>query len=69
MATANTQMIHFNLKDSIENNWNLYQEALEKTPELFKQLKWRYDQYLKTLPHYTKEQSEEQPIIEFDIAE
>ena len=50
----NTGLIHFDLKESVEHNFNAYQDALEESPELFKQLKLRYDQYLKTLPHHNK---------------
>jgi hypothetical protein len=68
MKTNNSGLIHFDLRDSVEKNFNAYQDALEESPELFKQLKWLYDQYLKTLPHYTKEMDvEEGTDIAFEV--
>jgi hypothetical protein len=60
----------FVLSDPVEKNWDLYQDAVEKYPEKVHQLKLRYDQYLKTLTHYSKEQlgTEEDPTIEFPVA-
>ena len=61
----------FVLSDPVEKNWELYQAAVEKYPEKVHQLKLRYDQYLKTLTHYSKEQlgTEGDPTIEFPVAE
>jgi len=59
----------FVLSDPVEKNWDLYQDAVEMHPEKVHQLKLRYDQYLKTLTHYSKEQlgTEEDPMIEFPV--
>jgi len=59
----------FVLSDPVEKNWDLYQDVLEMYPEKVHQLKLRYDQYLKTLTHYSKEQlgTEEDPFIEFPV--
>ena len=59
--------MRFDLRLPVETNFNRYQDALEKHPEKVHQLKLRYDQYLKTVPLFNKEQiGEEQTDIEFD---
>lgn len=65
-----SETVRFNLDDTVEHNFNAYQDALEKYPDSFSSLKLRYDQYLKTVPLYSKEMDvEEDHRIEFGIAE
>jgi cytochrome c peroxidase len=62
------ESVRFKLDDTVENNFNLYQDTLEKYPASFSSLKLRYDQYLKTVPHYSREQAgEEESTIAFDV--
>ena len=63
-----SESVRFNLDDTVEHNFNAYQDALEKYPESFSSLKLRYDQYLKTVPLYSKEKNVEEPIeVTFDL--
>ncbi len=48
--------VHFDLKKSVIHNFDLYQGAIKEYPKSSYQLKLRYDQYLKTYPHYKSEQ-------------
>lgn len=51
-----SDMIRFDLNQSVEHNFNSYQDALSQHPESSYQLKLRYDQYLKTYPLHAKMQ-------------
>ena len=56
--------IRFDLNSSIETNFDAYQDALDENPELFRLLRMRYDQYLRTLSKHSKMRkmsAEEQP--------
>ncbi len=55
-----SELIRFDLKTSVENNFNIYQDAISKHPESMYQLKLRYDQYLKTYPLHAKTQ----PVVD-----
>ena len=62
-----SESIRFELKDTVESNFNRYQDALDQYPEAFGFLKLSYDQYLKTLSVYRREQSkDEMPEILFE---
>jgi cytochrome c peroxidase len=63
-----SESVRFNLDDTVEHNFNAYQDALEQYPESFSFLKLRYDQYLKTVPLYSKEiDVEEVTDISFEV--
>lgn len=63
-----SETVRFNLDDTLEHNFNAYQDALEKYPDSFSSLKLRYDQYLKTVPLYSKEMDVEEGLaIEFGV--
>ena len=68
---SKAESVRFVLSDPVEKNWDLYQEYLERYPDKVHQLKLRYDQYLKTMNLYDKQQqgTEESPDICFDVAE
>ena len=65
------ESVRFVLSDPVEKNWDLYQDYLERYPDKVHQLKLRYDQYLKTMNLYGKQQqgTEEDPDICFDVAQ
>nr|VFK42629.1 MAG: hypothetical protein BECKSD772F_GA0070984_11264 [Candidatus Kentron sp. SD]VFK49659.1 MAG: hypothetical protein BECKSD772E_GA0070983_12112 [Candidatus Kentron sp. SD]VFK81184.1 MAG: hypothetical protein BECKSD772D_GA0070982_12472 [Candidatus Kentron sp. SD] len=59
-----SESVHFDLDDTVKNNFNKYQHAVERYPESFSVLKLRYDQYLKTLSVYRREQEKETCMTE-----
>ena len=71
MPLNKKESVRFVLSDPIDKNWDIYQDALEMYPDKVHQLKLRYDQYLKTMGLYGKQQlgTEENPDIQFGIAE
>ncbi len=68
---SKAESVRFVLSDPVEKSWDVYQEYLEMYPDKVHQLKLRYDQYLKTMGLYGKQQhgTEEAPDIKFGIAE
>ena len=66
-----SELVRFDLDLPVKTNFNIYQDAIARHPESTQQLKLRYDQYLKTVPLYTKDQagSEEGQSIEFEMAQ
>ena len=64
------ELLRFDLRDPVEKNFNRYQDAIASHPNSAQHMKLRYDQYLKTVPLYNRDQSiEEETRIEFPIAE
>lgn len=70
-STNGSELVRFDLDLPVKTNFNNYQDAIARYPESVQQLKLRFDQYLKTIPLYIKDQagSEEGQTIEFGIAE
>lgn len=67
-AVDGSELVTFDLNESVEYNFNVYQNAIRKHPESSYQLKLRYDQYLKTQPLFKKEQKVEvQHDISFEV--
>ena len=66
-----SELVRFDLDLPVKTNFNIYQDAIARHPESTQQLKLRYDQYLKTMNLYDKQQegAEESPDICFDVAE
>lgn len=63
-----SDLVTFDLNKPVEWNFNECQEAMRKDPVAFPQLKTRYDQYLKTLHYFKKEQQvETQHDISFEV--
>jgi hypothetical protein len=63
-------LLRFDLRDPVEKNFNRYQDAIASYPDSAQHMKLRYDQYLKTVPLYNRDQSiEEETRIEFPVAE
>lgn len=66
----NSESMRFNLRESVEYNFNLYQDAIEAFPAKQHAIKLRYDQYLKTANLFRKDNplQEEDTVIEFKSA-
>lgn len=64
-----SELVRFDLDDSVKNNFNTYQDAIKKFPHSMQQLKLRYDQYLKTLGPHKQEVAgvKADTIVAFDV--
>lgn len=59
--------IRFDLKKSVESNFNMYQDAIAENPASSSALRVLYNQYLKTLSLYQREQKDDNDVeIVFD---
>ena len=54
-----SELIRFDLDAPMKKNFNKYQDALDQNPGAFNVLKLLYDQYLKTMSAYRREQEQE----------
>ena len=52
-------LIRFDLDAPMKKNFSRYQDALDQNPGAFQVLKLLYDQYLKTVSAYRREQQKE----------
>lgn len=61
--------VWFDLKDNVETNFNKYQNGIRKFPHLQYQIKLRFDQFLKALSFYNKENAgkQDETIVAFDV--
>ena len=66
----NSESVRFNLRESVETNFNLYQDAIEKFPSKQHAIKLRFDQYMKAANLFRKDNpmQEEDTVIEFKSA-
>lgn len=63
--------VRFDLRKTVEHNFNLYQDALSAFPTKQHAIKLRFDQYLKAVRLHKEDQQtqDEESIIEFKQAE